>query len=67
MAKNFQTASGCLLLGLALLSTGCQMYRAPGSLLPSMAAAREDKAIAAHAANSKFPSPSDVGLDSKSK
>ncbi|WP_425397978.1 hypothetical protein [Aeoliella sp.] len=38
------------------------MYRAPGAMLPSFAAAAEDRSIEKHASNSGFPSPSDVGL-----
>lgn len=67
MANVLHAAGGSALAILLLLSAGCQSYRAPGNLLPSLAAAREDKAIAAHAANSKFPSPSDVGLETKTK
>ena len=47
---------------LAVGATGCQTYRAPGSLLPSMAAARQDRTIEEYAASSSFPSPADVGL-----
>jgi hypothetical protein len=43
-------------------ASGCQMHPMPSSLLPSLATARQDRAITAHAAKSGFPSPSDVGL-----
>lgn len=45
-----------------LSASGCHMYRAPGAMLPSFAAAAEDRSIEKHASNSGFPSPSDVGL-----
>lgn len=48
---------------LAVAATaGCQIYRAPGALLPSLAASQQDRSIEKFAASSQFPSPSDVGL-----
>lgn len=51
-------ASAVVLIG----TSGCNMYRSPGSMLPSFAAAVEDRSIEKHASSSSFPSPSDVGL-----
>lgn len=51
-------------LAVLLSASGCQVHRMPGGRLPGLAAMREEQAIAAHAAKSNFPSPSDVGLDS---
>lgn len=42
--------------------SGCNMYRAPGAMLPSLAAAQHDRSIEKYAATSSFPSPDDVGL-----
>jgi hypothetical protein len=49
---------------IAITQAGCQMHRAPGALLPSLAAARQDRSIADYAQQSSFPSPDDVGLAS---
>jgi hypothetical protein len=38
------------------------MYRAPGTMLPSLAAVSHDRSIEKHAEKSGFPSPSDVGF-----
>ncbi|MCO6047515.1 hypothetical protein NG895_26730 [Aeoliella sp. ICT_H6.2] len=43
-------------------ASGCHMYRAPGAMLPSFAAAAEDRSIEQHASTSSFPSPDEVGL-----
>lgn len=45
-----------------IFAVGCQMPHAPGRLLPNFAAAMQDRKIAAHAAESGFPTPEDVGL-----
>lgn len=42
--------------------SGCNMYRAPGAMLPSLAAAQHDRSIEKFAETSSFPSPDDVGL-----
>ena len=60
---NLITFSRWLLVGVTVLTaSGCQMYRAPGNLLPSLATVRQDRSIAEYAQTSSFPSPSDVGL-----
>ncbi len=45
-----------------VVAGGCQPHRMGASLLPSFAAAQQERAIADHALQSEFPSPSDVGL-----
>lgn len=50
------------LVSCGLTTTGCSVYRAPGAMLPSLAAAAHDRSIEKHAASSGFPSPSDVGF-----
>lgn len=46
-------------------AVGCQTYRAPGALLPSLAASQQDRSIEKFAESSGFPSPSDVGLSAE--
>lgn len=63
---NLITFSRLLLVGATVLTlSGCQMYRAPGNLLPSLATVRQDRSITEYAQTSSFPSPSDVGLAPK--
>ncbi|QDU55422.1 hypothetical protein Pan181_16110 [Aeoliella mucimassa] len=47
---------------LMVSSTGCQMYRPPGAMLPSLAAAKQDREIEKFAETSSFPTPEQVGL-----
>lgn len=54
--------SSLILLGAALGTSGCSMHRAPGTMLPSLAAVTHDRSIEKHAEKSGFPSPSDVGF-----
>lgn len=54
--------SYAVLIAVALGTSGCSMYRAPGTMLPSLAAVSHDRSIEKHAEKSGFPSPSDVGF-----
>ena len=59
---NYCKAGRWASLLLLASSLGCQMSPLSGGLLSSMGASRHDRAITEHAANSRFRSPSDVGL-----
>jgi hypothetical protein len=61
--RSYKLFFFCLIpLSIALGTTGCSMHRAPGAMLPSLAAVSHDRSIEKHAAKSGFPSPSDVGF-----
>ena len=58
---SFRYSLACLGI-LVFTSSGCQMHRSPGSMLPSLAANKHDRAIEKYAESSGFPTPEQVGL-----